>query len=488
MRSEARAWLGVDVGTQGLRVVAVGDDGQPVAAASRRLTSVRSRDGRHEQDPRDWRDAAAAACGEVRALIRSHVIGGLAICGTSGTILLGTDQGDPLTPALMYDDARAAANLDAVRHAWRECAERNAYSIAPTWAAPKLSWLLRNVADGEKARVYHVPDFLGTWLAGHPVAVDYSHALKTGYDLVNQRWPFDAFDSIGISANVLPEVVAPGSLVGAIGPDAAAATGLPEGTPLVAGMTDGCASQIASGAVRVGDWNCALGTTFVLKGVSRDLLRDPLGAVYSHRHPDGGWLPGGASSSGAGALAAAFPDTDPAQLDRAALQHLPTPVIRYPLASRGERFPFVRPDAVPFECEQAGSDGERAAAVMQGVVFVERLSLSYLRGLGADTSGTVTLTGGGARSKLWKQLHADVLGRAVAVPENPEAAVGMAILAAAGRGSLAETARRMVRFAGVIEPQPESATHYLPLYKQMIDELEQRGYIDAEFAERARVA
>lgn len=486
--SGTRAWLGVDVGTQGLRVAAIDDRGVPIASASRPLTSSRLPDGRHEQDAREWLSAAASVCSQVVAALGSRQVGGVAVCGTSGTIVLGTEHGDVITPALMYDDARARSVTESVRDAWRDCADRNGYTIAPTWALPKLLGLTRQLRDVDKVRVFHVPDFLGAWLAGHPVAVDYSHALKLGYDLAGLCWPAEAFERIGVPTQMLPTVVAPGTTVGHVGLAAAEVTGLPQGTPVIAGMTDGCASQIASGAIRPGQWNCALGTTFVLKGVSERLLRDPSGAVYSHRHPDGGWLPGGASSAGAGALAAAFPDADPAELDRLAEPFVPTPFIRYPLVVPGERFPFVRPDAEPFECGSASSDGERAAALLQSVPFVERLSLSYVSSLGADTSGRITLTGGGARSAIWRQIHADVLGRPVAVPAHPEAAVGMAILAAAGRGSVAEAADHMVRIAEVVDPRRKRTEKYLPIYQRMVDELERRGYIDAGLASQARAA
>ena len=93
----------------------------------------------------------------------------------------------------------------------------------------------------------------------------------------------------------------PGTPLGGLDDEVAATTGLRAGTPVVAGMTDGCAAQIGAGAVAPGTWNAVLGTTLVLKGVTEDLLHDPTGTVYCHRGPQGGWwLPGGASSTGAG--------------------------------------------------------------------------------------------------------------------------------------------------------------------------------------------
>src|SRR5581483_4428230 len=131
-------------------------------------------------------------------------------------------------------------------------------------------------------------DYLAGRLTGGPVATDFSHALKTGYDLLGQDWPAAVLDQLGLPVAMLPEVVRPGTRLGSVAAAAAEHTGLVAGTPVLAGMTDGCAAQIAAGALTPGSWNSVLGTTLVLKGVTVERLADPGGAVYSHRHPDGG--------------------------------------------------------------------------------------------------------------------------------------------------------------------------------------------------------
>lgn len=481
-------WLGIDMGTQGCRAAAVDETGVLLASAHSPLSSMRSAPGLHEQDPDSWKAAVGSASRGVMTHLGDREIAGVALCGTSGTLILGDRQGRPLTPALMYDDARAVAELPPVLDAWSQCAERNGYRIQPTWALPKLAWLIHNLPGAAAARLHLGADFVGSWLVGEPVATDTSHALKAGYDLVSDRWPEEAFDAVGIPTSLLPRVVRPGTVLGGVSAVGAEATGLAKGTPVLAGMTDGCAAQIASGTVRPGQWNCALGTTFVLKGVSKDLLHDPAGAVYCHRHPDGGWLPGGASSAGAGVLTTRFGDADLVQMDRAALDAVPTPIIRYPLSVPGERFPFVRADALPFKIGTASDAVEEFAALLQGVAFVERLSLAYVEALGATVQDAVAFTGGATRSAFWTQLRADVLGRTVRLPSHPDSAVGMAIVAAAGPGSVTEAADRMVRIRGQVEPRPECTERYLPVYRAFVDELERREYISAEFASRARAA
>src|SRR5688500_9158856 len=138
----------------------------------------------------------------------------------------------------MYDDARAAG-----------IARRVGSQMQATWALPKLLWMLEHVDGAQAARVYHCPDFIATWLAGEPVAADWSHALKTGYDLLQGRWPHELFEELGVPSSALPPVVRPGTLLGHVSPEGEAATGLPHRTPLRAGMTDGCAAQIAAGTL-----------------------------------------------------------------------------------------------------------------------------------------------------------------------------------------------------------------------------------------------
>ena len=305
-------WLGLDLGTQSVRCLAVSGMGEQLSGASRRLTSRRE-GPRHEQEPEDWWEALVAACRAALAEVVPDSIRGLACCSTSGTILLVDENGAPLTPGLMYDDTRAAEEARRANEAGEAVWRSLGYRIQPSWALPKLLWLLREEDGRSGARLAHQADFINRRLVAREVAADMSHALTSGSDVVKERWPHDVLSELGVPEQSLPDVVRPGTELGEVGAEAADATGIPEGTPVVAGMTDGCAAQIGAGgagALSVGSWNSVLGTTLVLEGVSDELVRDPAGAVYSHRSPDGGWLPGGASSVGAGALSVHYAGRD----------------------------------------------------------------------------------------------------------------------------------------------------------------------------------
>lgn len=489
----APVWAGVDVGTQSLRVLLVSADGSVVGRGAGALTSHRV-DGRHEQDPAQWWEVLGAAFRQALATVAATAVRGVAICGTSGTFLLA-DAGGPRTAAIMYDDGRAAAVTPDVSAAGAALWASLGYAMQPSWALPKLVHLRRHgppdlrtdIAAG-RVRFLHCPDHLAERLTGGSVAADWSHALKTGYDLDQLAWPAAVLGKLDLPAAVLPAVVRPGTVIGEVSAAGAAHTGLSAGTPVYAGMTDGCAAQIAAGALAPGSWNTVLGTTLVLKGVTVSRLGDPAGAVYSHRHPDAGWLPGGASSIGAGVLERRYPSGDRDALDLAAARHEPAGGICYPLPGRGERFPFVAPDAVGFTVGEFAGAADEYAAVLQGVAFVERLAFASLRRLGADVSGPVCVTGGATRSRYWTGLRATVLDRQLHLPATPEPAFGMAVLAAAGStgGGLAATAARMVRVGEVVEPQPGGGERFTDAYHRFVDALAARGYVDPGMARYAK--
>ena len=485
-------YLGIDIGTQSVRVLAVTASGSVAASATHPLASTR--DGaRHEQEPELWWRAVCACCRSVVAQLGSATpVRGLAVDATSGTILLVDEQLRPLTPGLMYDDGRAneqAAVCNRVGHTlWRALS----YRMQPSWALPKLLWLAQNghlsprAKSGAKpdAKLAHQNDFINARFAGRLLAADSSNSLKTGFDLLRGQWPGDILEALGLDPAVFPTVVPPGVQIGSVCAAASEQTSLPAGTPIFSGMTDGCAAQISSGATAPGSWNSVVGTTLVLKGVTRDLLHDPLGVVYSHRSADGFWLPGGASGTGAGAISRDFPSADLAALNREALALGPVSLVSYPLLGQGERYPFHAPGAQGFLLGVPSSPAEHFAAVLQGIAFMERLAFAALRQNGAETgssTGTLTISGGATGSEALNQMRADVLERELSVPSVTEGAFGMAMLAAASESSLAEVTARMVRIERVITPA-RSFGDYAASYAALLQELASRGWLPEPLA------
>ena len=478
--------IGVDVGTQGARALAVTPAGEVAASAEQKFAPDQRNlpAGWFEQDALDWWRAASACLRQVAgALPAGARVAGLAVDSTSGTVLPVDAGGNPLHPALMYNDARSQPWVAAVRQAGQALEAKLGYAFSASFGLPKMVWLWRERPDlaARTGHLIHATDFIVGRLTGDYGVTNFSDALKSGYDLIAQEWPAFIERELGLPLSRLPRVTPPGALIGAVTQAASEETGLPPGAPVFSGATDGTAAQIASGAVEPGAWNTSLGTTLVVKGITEQLLIDPLGRIYSHRHPEGWWMPGGASNTGTEWIVREHAGRDLKALDAAAEKRLPTALIRYPLARAGERFPFAHPRAAGFLAGATGNEDEidRFAAGLEGTALLERLAYDTLRQIGATLGPRIHTTGGGSKSMVWLKVRASALDRALVRPAVSDTAMGVALLAAAGawHGSLSAAAREMVRPEVVVEPDARLRSAYEARYAGFCEHLRQRGYL-----------
>ncbi len=483
---------GIDVGTSAVRALACDLQGTVHAAAAAELQPVRSAGAAREQDAEDWWRGVCAVLRQVTAQVGAEAITTVAVDATSGTIV-PVDRGlQPLGPGLMYNDGRAVGYGEQVDRAAPEFVASHGYSFKDSFALPKLLWLRdRDPAFSRTWKILHQSDFVNARLLGEAPATDWSNALKSGCELVaagqgGSGWPAWIGDRLHFPVDKLPApVVAPGARIGQVCAAAAAATSLAMGTAVVAGASDGTAALLASGAGRPGDFNTTLGSTLVLKGITRAIVHDPDGVIYCHRHPGGYWLPGGAGNVGCAAVDRSFAP-DPAsrgailrELDQSIDRFLPSPILAYPLGDlTEERFPFRRRGIADFVVGQPASRAEHYAAMLQGIAFVERWCYEKLAELGASAE-RIFSTGGGSRSAPWRQLRADVLGRPILLPSQTETAFGAAILAAAHlhrdalhpTGGLEAASAAMVRVQGHTEP---GSRRFDEAYQAFRDECRQR--------------
>ncbi|MGC8863037.1 MAG: FGGY-family carbohydrate kinase, partial [Armatimonadota bacterium] len=389
----------------------------------------------------------------------------------------------PLAPAYyaypVSCGTRAQAEADACNQAGADLIRKLGYKFGSSFSLPKLLWLKRNEPQIWNAayKLVHAADFIVGKLTGDFGVTDNSNALKSGCDLVDLHWPDFVSRELGIDTDKLPVLVTPGEPIGRITRECAELTGLEQGTPVTAGVSDGTAGFIASGASAVGEWNSTIGTTLVLRGVSEELIRDPEGRVYCHRHPDGWWLPGGASNVGGECLTALFGNADYEVLNREAADLIPSGAVCYPLVRRGERLPFVDPEAEGFLPDGDLGTAARYAACLEGVAFVERWCYELMEELGAPVGNTVYATGGGAKSAIWLRIRAAVLRKRLVRPAVPEAAMGAAIVAASRTlfSSLAEASGAMVRRNLVIDPEDDLADAYQAQYAEFRAQCAARG-------------
>ncbi len=483
MTKRFQAVIGIDLGTQGVRVAAVTSKGQILATAAQDLPPQTGGlpSGWHEQNPADWWNVVCRAVMElIRSLAQGVQISGIAVDSTSGSLVMVDENGIPLYQAIMYNDNRSRSVVENVRSSCLELEDRLGYSIASSFALPKIIWIQQNYPDifRSTAHFLSATDFIVGQLTGEYGVSDYNNALKTGYDVLQLAWPTVLENGLGIPIKKLPSVVPPGTLI-AVTKNRCEEASLESGIPVFAGATDGTAAQYASGAVNPGEWNTTLGTTLVLKGITEKILLDPQKRIYCHRHPEGWWMPGGASNTGAEWISAQFPHGDLAAMDRAASCCFPTGLIWYPLVRKGERFPFLNGDAVGFMEGAAQNEIYRFAAGLEGTAMLERLAFELVQSVNAPLVDPIIVTGGASRSDIWVKLRATVLNHTLVRPIVSETYMGAAVLAAAGcwYDNFGTAVKNMIRLSEEIEPETRLVQAYDEIYVRFEEKMQERNYL-----------
>jgi hypothetical protein len=422
----SRIGIGVDVGTSGVRAVALDAVGTRFATAAKALPApLRTAGGGVQQDPACWWQA-------VTAVLRSVAAGAAlrerrcCVCldGTSATVLLADADGRPLGPALMYND-RSAADA-AAQVAAAAPADSPALGVGSS-LAKALHLLAAAAADAHRCHVLHQADWLTGCLLGRFGDSDWNNALKLGFDPAVERWP-NWLAGLPLPARALPKVHAPGLALGSIAPRAAEATGLPPDTLICAGTTDSTAAVLATGASEPGDAVTSLGSTLVLKIIAEQPVTASDYGVYSHRLRDQ-WLVGGASNSGGAALRAYFDDAALVRLSAAIDPAQPSGLDYYPLPAAGERFPVHDPALMPRVTPRPPEDSRFLHGLLEGIARIERDGYRLLGQLGAPQPTRVVSIGGGARNATWTAIRQRLLGIEVTPAAEQEAAVGAARLA-----------------------------------------------------------
>lgn len=477
-------FLGIDIGTQGARVVLIDVKGNMIAGAEEDFPL--SNQSREEQSPDEWWQACLRSLkkliDDARTIVDLKDIKAVSVTSTSGTVIPLDAHNEPLHNAIMYSDKRSAGEGALCREMALQSNNSGYTGFNSSSGLSKMVWFVNNFsAKAEKmSKWIHAADYIIGKLSGKWAITDFTNALKSGFDLQRNEWPEYLYKKLPLKKEWLPEVVPSGTPVGTISPIVASQLGLEENIQVVAGMTDGCASQVASGAVNPGDWNTTIGTTLVVKGVTKEEIKDPEERLYSHRHPGGYWMPGGASNIGADWVTKDFKDnfTD---LNEQAKQLIPTGRLAYPLRQNGERFPFIALDAQGFE-EEGMSRADRFAASMEGVAYVERYAYEMIENLCGEKVKAVYTAGGGSNSDVWLTIRSNVLNLPVFKMKYVTGAVGAAILAASKTyfTNVIEATKALTQIEKEIHPQKELVEKYNKIYHRFLQVLQEKGYIKNE--------
>jgi len=416
-------FLGIDLGTGGVRACAIDANARIVGIATTTLPAPRQDGDAIDQAPELWFRAMVETVRKLtvdRAAIRR-----ISVDGTSGTLLLTDGDGKPLTPGLMYNDARAGA--EAAQIAGIAPAESGAHGRSSALA--KLLHLLAR-GDDKAAHALHQADWIAGCLTGRFDGSDENNALKLGYDPVTRCWP-DWLEKLNVPRALLPEVRVPGTEIGTIDPTLAELLGLSPTTRIHAGTTDGVAAFIATRASIPGDAVTSLGTTLVVKLLAERPVFAADQGIYSHRLGDR-WLAGGASNTGGAALLAHFSADQLEAMTPQLKPGQPTRLDYYPLPKPGERFPIADPGLQPRVTPRPADDVTFFQGLLEGVAAIEAHAYRRLGELGAPALRRVISIGGGAKNAAWTEIRQRLLGVPVTVAEQTEASYGAALLALHG--------------------------------------------------------
>lgn len=474
-------FIGIDVGTQGVRVILVDQQGNVLGSEEKKTALTAN--FRTEQSPDEWWSASLACLEKLLhslpAEFDRQCIKAISVTSTSGTVIPLDNENTPLHEALMYSDTRQESEGQLCRQIAITHNPNGYTAFNSSSGLAKMVWFVNNFP--EKTALIktwvHATDYIIGQLSGDYSTTDFTNALKSGYDITTNSWPDYIYTQLPIRREWLQKVVPSGTSIGKLVPSIATHLGLPN-VAIVAGMTDGCASQVASGAVNPGDWNTTIGTTLVIKGVTQQEIKDPLGRLYCHRHPQGYWMPGGASNTGADWISADFAERL-SSLNQQAATLFPTDWLAYPLKQQGERFPFIAPQARGFADEAIPDEATLFTANLEGVAFIERLAFELVEQLSGEKVATVFSAGGGSNSDVWLRIRANVLNCQIHKMSTTSGALGAAILASSQTyfSSLSEAAKAMTQVAETFRPEPNLVELYEAKYQKFKQELIKRGYL-----------
>ncbi|BBD68211.1 carbohydrate kinase FGGY [Nostoc commune NIES-4072] len=412
-------YLGIDFGTSGARGMVVDQE-----ASIQAQVRYPFQDSPAAVTPKIWQEALFMLVEQIPDQLRRE-IKAIAINGTSSTVLMVDSAGNPTDAPLLYNDARGSLVLDHLR----SIAPPNHTVLSATSSLAKLLWMRQQPSFSEARYFLHQADWLAFLLHGQLGISDYHNALKLGYDVEELRYP-EWLESLQIPIQ-LPKVLPPGTPIAELRPEIADKFGFRRDCLVCAGTTDSIAAFLASGAKLPGEAVSSLGSTLVLKLLSRTRQEDARYGIYSHRLGDL-WLTGGASNTGGAVLKQFFTNAELESFSREIDASIASELDYYPLLKVGDRFPINDPNLPPRLSPRPDNPVEFLHGLLESIARIEARGYELLQQMGADKLSRVYTAGGGAANDTWTAIRARLMQVPVVASVYTEAAYGTALLAMGG--------------------------------------------------------
>jgi xylulokinase len=475
-------FLGLDISTTSSKALLIGERGEVVAVASSPHTLQTPKPLWSEQDPNEWWQAVSASIRSVlkKANISGDRIAAIGLTGQMHGLVLLDKAGEVLRPAILWNDQRTQAQCDEIhRRLGKEKFIKITGNVALTgFTAPKILWVQQNEPE-VYAKTRHVllpKDYIRFKLT-HEYALDKADGAGTVlFDLKARNWSAEILEKLGIAEEWMPPTFEGPEFTGQVTPEAAAVTGLKAGTPVAAGGGDQAAQAVGVGAVESGVVALTVGTSGVVFAPTSSALIEPEGRLHAFCHAvPGMWHFMGVMLSAAGSLQWYRDSLAPTMpfdelLDEAA---------GIPAGSEGLQFlPYLSGERTPYPDPLARAGfigltlrhgrGHMTRALLEGVSFGLKDSFTLIQNAGLGEIQQVRASGGGTKSKLWRQILASVLeAELVTVNTTEGAAFGAALLAGVGAKAwpdVLSACKESVKITGSTIPDPAQVKIYRKSY------------------------
>ncbi|MGQ9720054.1 MAG: FGGY-family carbohydrate kinase [Candidatus Jordarchaeum sp.] len=458
-------FLGIDIGSARIKAVIIDESGEISDFVSQEISGMIK-----QHQPlyceRDVLDVWESFCILLKNIKSIENVSAVCVDATSSTIVPIDENREPLHPALMYNDQRAQQEVNEILS--NSATSRKFQEILPVDASlvlPKCLWLLKNLDTSEKIfKFLHENDFFTMKLCDN-IVTSPNIASKSHIDPSTFNFHFKILKELGFNQDYLPVVAPIGDIVGYVTSEASRATGIPADTPVINGVTDASAGDIATGTIEVGDVNVNIGTTLVVHAVVNKIIPDRKNRVYYKPYLEENFLVGGATNAGSLSLDSlcSLVDKEFSVLEREA-ENIPTGCEGLIAQSEwlGTRIPDHNPRVRGFLVgitKKNFTPGHLFRSFMESNAIILNRMLEIISQITKQEISEITLCGGGAKSKLQCQIIADATGKNVKTVESDEPAIGSAILAAAGfnkKYSIKKIAKKIVKKREIYYPREEN--------------------------------
>ncbi len=477
-------FIGVDTSTTATKALLIDERGTVIAVDSHEYPFETPRPLWSEQDPALW---WAAAIQSIRGILRKSgvaaaEVAALGLTGQMHGLVLLDERCEVLRPAILWNDQRTGAQCQEIHRlvGKRRFIEITGNVALTGFTAPKILWVRENEPEiYRRVRQILLPkDYVRFKLTGVCASDRAGGSGTVLFDIKTRTWSPEVLRKLGIAPGLLPTTFEGTEITGAITAEAAALTGLLAGTPVVGGSGDQAAQAVGVGAVRPGIVALTLGTSGVVFATTPSALVEPEGRLHAFCHAvPGRWHFMGVMLSAAGSLRW-YRDTLAPGVD---FDTLLAPASQVPAGCEGLFFlPYLTGERTPHPDPLARgafvgltvrhTQPHLTRAVLEGVAFGLRDSFELIKSAGLPRLDQVRVSGGGAKSPLWRQILADVFNAELVTVNTTEgAAYGAALLAGVGAGAwpnVDSACNACVRVTGSTKVQPALAAVYESAYRR----------------------